>query len=176
MVGLQDPLQSSSLGYSALTRATRVRVPVAEFVEGRAGCHCGRSDSPRSLRTTWPTERISRCKRPRKKLVTSSSCTLCCDATLVPPVQERTLQAGHEHPELQQAGPQRLVVLGAEVGGRWSASAVNLVRHAGCGPRRPCATRRPRRGLAGGGRACPWQCSEPWRHGAIGSKASLAVN
>ena len=26
-----DPLQSSWLGYSALTRATRVRVPVAEF-------------------------------------------------------------------------------------------------------------------------------------------------
>ena len=28
----QDPLQSSWSGYSALTRATRARVPVAEFV------------------------------------------------------------------------------------------------------------------------------------------------
>jgi hypothetical protein len=71
---------------------------------------------------------------------------LCCDATLVSPlarngapqpraadedgavlrVAERRKQA--TYPELSAGGPQRLLVLGAEVGGRWSDGARALVR------------------------------------------------
>ena len=49
----------------------------------------------------------------------------------------------------------------------WSAGALNLVRDLVRLRRlrapRHCATRRQRRGLAGGGRACPSRCSEQWR-------------
>ena len=71
---------------------------------------------------------------------------LCCDATLVSPltrfgqpqpcaaesagaalrVAERRKHA--TYPELSAGGPQRLVVLGAEVGGRWNDGAQRLLR------------------------------------------------
>ena len=71
---------------------------------------------------------------------------LCCDATLVSPltrtglpqpcaaetdgaalrVAERRKRAAY--PELARGGPQRLVVLGAEVGGRWNGGALRFVR------------------------------------------------
>ena len=71
---------------------------------------------------------------------------LCCDATLVSPltrtghpqpctvtidgaalrVAERRKHAAY--PELARAGPQKLVVLGSEVGGRWNEGARSFVR------------------------------------------------
>ena len=71
---------------------------------------------------------------------------LCCDATLVSPltrggqpqpgaaetdgavlrVAERRKLAAY--PELGRGGPQRLVVLGSEVGGRWNGDAQRFVR------------------------------------------------
>ena len=71
---------------------------------------------------------------------------LCCDATLVSPltrtghpqlctvtidgaalrVAERCKHAAY--PELARAGPQKLVVLGSEVGGRWNEGARRFVR------------------------------------------------
>ena len=71
---------------------------------------------------------------------------LCCDATLVSPltrtgqpqpcaadtdgaalrVAERRKQAAY--PELTGGGPQRLVVLGSEVGGRWNGGALRFMR------------------------------------------------
>ena len=71
---------------------------------------------------------------------------LCCDATLVSPLRTdgrphpgaadrdgvalmvaRRRKAAR-YPELTRPGPQRLVVLAAEVGGRWAAEASDLVR------------------------------------------------
>ena len=71
---------------------------------------------------------------------------LCCDATLVSPltrtghpqpcavqvdgaalqVAERRKQAAY--PELTRGGPQTLLVLGSEIGGRWSTGARRFVR------------------------------------------------
>ncbi|OLQ14690.1 hypothetical protein AK812_SmicGene1121 [Symbiodinium microadriaticum] len=71
---------------------------------------------------------------------------LCCDATLVSPltrtgqpqpgtvaddgamlrVAERRKRAAY--PELSSGGPQRLLVLGSEIGGRWNETAQHLVR------------------------------------------------
>ena len=71
---------------------------------------------------------------------------LCCDATLVSPltrtghlqpcavqvdgaarqVAERCKQAAY--PELTRGGPQKLLVLGSEIGGRWSTGARRFVR------------------------------------------------
>ena len=71
---------------------------------------------------------------------------LCCDATLVSPltrtglpqpcaaendgaalrVAEKRKRAAY--PELARGGPQRPVVLGAEVGGRWNGGALRFVR------------------------------------------------
>ena len=71
---------------------------------------------------------------------------LCCDATLVSPltrtgqpqpgtvaddgamlrVAERRKRAAY--PELSSGGPQRLLVLGSEIGGRWNKTAQHLVR------------------------------------------------
>ena len=76
----------------------------------------------------------------------SSGGAQCCDATLVSPlarsghpqpcaaavdgavlrVAERRKRAAY--PELARGGPQTLVVLGSEVGGRWNAQARNFVR------------------------------------------------
>ena len=87
---------------------------------------------------------------------------LCCDATLVSPltrsgapqpqasedgaalrVAERRKRA--TYPELLAQGPQRLLVLGSEVGGRWNDEALGLVRDlARCRSlRAPPAVRRP---------------------------------
>ena len=69
---------------------------------------------------------------------------MCCDATLVSPLTT----TGHPHPcavdgavlqvterrkrctypELARGGPQKLVVLGSEIGGRWSTAAQYSVR------------------------------------------------
>ena len=78
---------------------------------------------------------------------TTNGGALCCDATLVSPltragdhpqprgdtddgaalqVAERRKQTAY--PELTCGGPQRLVVLGAEVGGRWNAQALRFLR------------------------------------------------
>ena len=69
----------------------------------------------------------------------SSGGAQCCDATLVSPlarsghpqpcaaaVAERRKRAAY--PELARRGPQTLVVLGSEVGGRWNAQARSFVR------------------------------------------------
>ena len=71
---------------------------------------------------------------------------LCCDATLVPPLSRtgppqpgaaetdgsalRTAERRKHatYPELRRAGPQRLLVLGSEVGGRWNGEAARFVR------------------------------------------------
>ena len=71
---------------------------------------------------------------------------LCCDATLVSPltrtghpqpctaeVDGAALQVAERrkrvaYPELSRGGPQKLLVLGCEVGGRWSAGAQRFVR------------------------------------------------
>ena len=71
---------------------------------------------------------------------------LCCDATLVSPLtrtgQAQPCAAAHDgavlrvaegrkrtaYPELSAGGPQRLLVLGSEVGGRWNEAAQGLVR------------------------------------------------
>ena len=71
---------------------------------------------------------------------------LCCDATLVAPLTRTglpqpcaaendgaalRLAEGRKraaYPELARGGPQRLVVLGAEVGGRWNGGALRFVR------------------------------------------------
>ena len=71
---------------------------------------------------------------------------LCCDATLVSPVSRDGQSQGRSadtdgaalatatrrkeatYPELLRNGPQRLVVLGSEVGGRWGTGALALVR------------------------------------------------
>ena len=71
---------------------------------------------------------------------------LCCDATLVSPVSRDGQPQGRSadtdgaalatatrrkeatYPELLRNGPQRLVVLGSEVGGRWGTGALALVR------------------------------------------------
>ena len=42
---------------------------------------------------------------------------------------ERKLRRKRDaYPELSKGGPQKLVVLGSEVGGRWSQAALHLVR------------------------------------------------
>ena len=60
---------------------------------------------------------------------------LCCDATL--PRAPKTDWSAHRtaerrkhatYPELRRAGPQRLLVLGSEVGGRWNGEAPSVVR------------------------------------------------
>ena len=51
---------------------------------------------------------------------------LCCDATLVPPhspAQASPSPAPPRRTGLRRAGPQRLLVLGSEVGGRWNGEA-----------------------------------------------------
>ena len=68
---------------------------------------------------------------------------LCCDATLVSPLTRSgqpqpcasasdgaalRVAERRKHPELSAGGPQRLVVLGAEVGGRWNDGAQRLLR------------------------------------------------
>jgi hypothetical protein len=71
---------------------------------------------------------------------------LCCDVTLVSPlradgrphpgaadrdgaaIQVARRRKRARYPELLRAGPQRLVVLAAEVGGRWCEEAAELVR------------------------------------------------
>ena len=71
---------------------------------------------------------------------------LCCDATLVSPLtrtgQPQPCTAAHDgamlrvaerrkrttYPELSSRGPQRLLVLGSEIGGRWNEAAQRLVR------------------------------------------------
>jgi hypothetical protein len=71
---------------------------------------------------------------------------LCCDATLVSPLradgrphpgaadrdgvalQVARRRKAARYPELLRPGPQRLVVLAAEVGGRWGTEACDLVR------------------------------------------------
>ena len=78
--------------------------------------------------------------------VTADGGALCCDATLVSPltrtghpqpctaevdgaalrVAERRKRVAY--PELSRGGPQKLLVLGCEVGGRWSAGAQRFVR------------------------------------------------
>ena len=90
---------------------------------------------------------------------TPNGIALCCDATLVSPltrtgqpqpcgadvdgaalrVAERRKRA--TYPELAAAGPQRLIVLGAEVGGRWPRFGAR----SGSGPRISSPTRRPAR-------------------------------
>ena len=94
---------------------------------------------------------------------------LCCDATLVSPltrtgpvaddgamlrVAERRKRAAY--PELTSGGPQRLLVLGSEIGGRWNETAQHLVRDwRACepnGPRRHCEPQPPPPGRDGGGR------------------------
>ena len=76
---------------------------------------------------------------------TANGGALCCDATLVSPLT----RTGHPHPcavevdgavlqvaerrkrctypELARGGPQKLVVLGSEIGGRWSTAAQRFV-------------------------------------------------
>ena len=77
---------------------------------------------------------------------TANGGALCCDATLVSPLT----RTGHPHPctvevdgaalkvaerrkhstypELARGGPQKLLVLGSEIGGRWNATAQHFVR------------------------------------------------
>ena len=77
---------------------------------------------------------------------TPNGSALCCDATLVSPLTRtgqpqpcaadvdgaalRTAERrkAATYPELQGAGPQKLVVLGSEVGGRFNSDAQRLVR------------------------------------------------
>ena len=77
---------------------------------------------------------------------TPNGSVLCCDATLVSPLTRtgqpqpcaadvdgaalRTAERrkAATYPELQGAGPQKLVVLGSEVGGRFNSDAQRLVR------------------------------------------------
>ena len=77
---------------------------------------------------------------------TLNGSALCCDATLVSPLTRtgqpqpcaadvdgaalRTAERrkAATYPELQGAGPQKLVVLGSEVGGRFNSDAQRLVR------------------------------------------------
>eukprot|EP00435_Cladocopium_sp_Y103_P003690 s4199_g1.t1 len=86
---------------------------------------------------------------------------LCCDATLVSPLTRAgapahrahahngaALDAAHQrkrqrYPELLQPGPQRLLVLAAELGGRWHADCHELLRLlvATRAPRAPAALR-----------------------------------
>ena len=113
---------------------------------------------------------------------------LCCDATLVSPltrtglpqpcaaethgaalrVAERRKRA--TYPELARGGPQRLVVLGAEVGGRWNGGAGMEAR---CGSSEICSVcaraarppqfgkQRQRAGQEGGGACCRSLCKRP---------------
>ncbi|CAE7472175.1 CPY1, partial [Symbiodinium sp. KB8] len=77
---------------------------------------------------------------------TANGGALCCDATLVSPLT----RTGHPHPctvevdgaalrvaerrkhctypELARGGPQKLLVLGSEIGGRWNTAAQGFVR------------------------------------------------
>ena len=94
--------------------------------------------------------------------VSSRGEALCCDATLVSPLTRSGTQprASEEdgaalrvaerrkratYPELLAQGPQRLLVLGSEIGGRWNDEALGLVRDlARCRSLRgPPAVRRP---------------------------------
>ena len=63
-------------------------------------------------------------------------------------VAERRKRAAH--PELSSGGPQRLLVLGSEIGGRWSWRAREPN-----GPRRHCEPQPPPPGRDGGGRLWP---------------------
>ena len=93
---------------------------------------------------------VSHTDRRRLDLVihgaSPSGQAFCCDATLVSPLSRTgapvhgaaardgaALRAAEErkrrrYPEVCAAGPQRLLVLGTEVGGRWSPDALHLVR------------------------------------------------
>ncbi|CAE7872483.1 unnamed protein product, partial [Symbiodinium sp. KB8] len=61
---------------------------------------------------------------------TANTGALCCDATLVHgaalKVAERRKQC--TYPELARGGPQKLLVLGPEIGGRWGTAAQRFVR------------------------------------------------
>ena len=99
-------------------------------------------------RTTAPGVRED--DRRRLDLVvygaTRHGAALCCDVTLVSPLranghpQPRTAREDgaalvtarrrkrDRYPELLRPGPQRLVVLACEIGGRWAAECCDLVR------------------------------------------------
>ena len=105
----------------------------------------------------------------------------CCDATLVSPftrsghpqpcaaaVDGAVLRVAERHkhaayPELTRGGPQTLVVLGSEVGGRWNAQARgfvrDLVRLKAYRAPSPCARQRQQLGRGAGGACFRSRCS-----------------
>ena len=139
-----------------------------------------------SLSSGWPPG-VSVQDRRRLDLVlygaTRLGEALCCDATLVAPlrrdgrpqpraaeedgaaiaVARRRKEA--RYPELCRPGPQRLVVLACETGGRWGPEACGLVDRLVRlrALRAPLAVRRAaeRAGAAGGGHCSAPPCSAP---------------
>ena len=100
---------------------------------------------------------------------------LSCDATLVSPLT-RTGQPcaaatdgaalrGAERRKRAACGPQHLLVLGAEVGGRWNEGALRLLRDlSACefNVPRPLSAKQQRRfGQGGGGHSWTWPCNRP---------------
>ena len=119
----------------------------------------------------------------------------CCDATLVSPLirtgqpkpcaaakngaalrmAERRKRAAY--PEFSMGGAQRLVVLGTEVGGRWSKGALRLVRDlVRVRAQRSPPALRTAAGREGGGPSWQSQCSRPLlpQHWAIRGWCRLA--
>ena len=113
---------------------------------------------------------------------TSNGEALCRDATVSPltragrPVPGADAREGvalvaarrrkvARYPELTRGEPQRLIVLTAQVGGRWSDECQQFLRtYSGSvskAPHYPCAPLQPRAGRAAGGVCCRLPCSEP---------------
>ena len=71
------------------------------------------------------------------------------------------------YPKLSQGGPQKLLVLVCEVGGRWSAGAQrfvrDLVRLRALRAPLPCELPRLQAGRGEGGEHPPWRSSSRWR-------------
>ena len=109
---------------------------------------------------------------------------LCCDATFVSPltrtghpqpctaeVDGAALQVAERrkrvaYPELSRGGPQKLLVLGCEVGGRWrgrSASSATWCASELSARPLPCELPRLQAGRGAGGEHSPWRSSSPWR-------------
>ena len=88
----------------------------------------GRSFRSSLANTTAP--RVGAQDRRRLDLVVygalSSGGAQCCDATLVSPLTRSKAPAAMRSG--RRGGPQTLVVLGSEVGGRWNAQALSFVR------------------------------------------------
>ena len=114
----------------------------------------------------------------------ASGGALCCDATLVSPLTRQGEPQAHAdsedgaalrlaerrkrttYPDLCGPGTQRLLVLGAEVGGRWNSEARSFLRtlvrlrslRAPAAVRRSAASRWARRWWA----SWPWPCNKLW--------------